>query len=278
LVVDDNPTQREVLSHQLATLGMEVESVEGGAAALARLLSAAGPEFQLAFIDVGMSGMNGVMLARAIRATAAFEALPLVLLGDYTNRPPEDLPEAVAHLYKPLRRAQLVECLNGLAAVTREPRPEAPAVSPPPEPKKAASRGRVLLAEDNPVNQKVARLMLERLGYEVTIVADGLAAVEAVSAGDYDAVLMDCQMPRMDGLEAARAIRQGATERIPIVALTASAYPEDRERCRDAGMDDYLAKPVKQAELESVLRRWIPRDRAFGADAMSSTVARLAVA
>jgi len=168
-----------------------------------------------------------------------------------------------ACLPKPVRPRRLLEALAGvLEPKTHSPRFEeepvaavAPAVSP-------GVRGRVLAADDNAVNKKLITRLLEKAGYIADAVENGREAVESVTRVDYDAVLMDCQMPVMDGFEATRMIRaaeSGRGRHVPIIALTASAMESDRERCLAAGMDDYLTKPIKPAELAEVLARWVPR-------------------
>jgi CheY-like chemotaxis protein len=162
-------------------------------------------------------------------------------------------PGAAAVLRKPVRRSQLLAALREAAA--------APA-APPPAPGAAVPGRRVLVAEDNPVNQLIVERMLRNLGAECVLVPDGGRAVERAAAGGFDLVLMDCQMPVMDGFEAARAIREREARcggHVPIVALTASAMVEDREHALAAGMDDHVAKPVSAAQLRATLDRWCVR-------------------
>jgi two-component system, sensor histidine kinase and response regulator len=143
--------------------------------------------------------------------------------------------------------------------VTREAPPPEPAPRPPPPPVQAA-RARLLLVEDNAMNQRVVTLMTARLGYDLDVVPDGLAAVEAVTGGTrYDLILMDCHLPELDGFQATRLIREidGEPGQTPIVALTASAYAADRQRCLDAGMNDFLAKPITFGLFASTLARWL---------------------
>ena len=259
LVVDDNAGNRSIVRRQLASLGLHIETASDGAEALA-LLRAAGKAqpFDVAFIDMKMPGMNGIELAHAIRSDRTIEEPRLVML---TSVMPADGAKAareagiVAYLNKPVRRSELEKTLHRLLD---EPAP-APAVEPggsvPTETKK---QGRILLAEDNVVNRTVATSMLKQLGFEVDWAKNGLEAVSAVANARYDVVLMDCQMPEMDGFEATAAIRKaeqgsGGVTRVWIVALTANAVQGDRERCLAVGMDDYLAKPFRKEQLARVL-------------------------
>jgi CheY-like chemotaxis protein/HPt (histidine-containing phosphotransfer) domain-containing protein len=281
LIVDDNATNREILGQQLAYLGLRHESAAGAAQALKRLREAAARRdpFDVVLLDWCMPDLDGIGLARRIRDDPACGNLALVLLSSVNLGERAAEADAIgisAWLTKPVRFSQLSAC------IARSITPEAEAV-PPSRPLAAeeaappfATGGRVLLAEDHAVNQAVAVQMLEMLGAAVDLVEDGAAALEASARGVYDLVLMDCNMPVMDGFEAAGAIRRRETQagarRLPIVALTANALQGDRERCLAAGMDDYLSKPFTLAELGTVLGRWMPDS----GDALgSSGVARI---
>ncbi len=251
LVVDDNETNLRILRSQLSAWGMDVATFQDPAAALASV--EAGQDYDLAVLDVQMPGMDGVTLAHRIRATAAGARLRLLMLTSLGRTEPglSDL-DGTAELSKPVKSAQLHATLARLLR-------ESPAVENPstPVPRRVpASRLHILVADDNPVNRQVAARILERLGYVPDIVTDGREAVEAVTRQPYDVVLMDVYMPGMDGLEASTRIRQTLPDdRQPvIVALTAGAFAEERERCRAAGMDDFLTKPVRAEVLEDVLR------------------------
>jgi CheY-like chemotaxis protein/HPt (histidine-containing phosphotransfer) domain-containing protein len=213
----------------------------------------------VAILDMQMPGMDGLALARAIRADAAIAATRLLLLTSLGV--PEDgvqLREAgiAVHLTKPVRHSELY---NGIAEVMDRPRCTTRAAAPDLAP--TALGGVVLLVEDNRVNQDVAREMLESLGLGVHVVEDGIEALEVLENGHYDAVLMDCQMPRMDGYQATRLLREREAARgllrTPVIALTANALAGDRQACLDAGMDDYLGKPFTSVQLLLALRRWM---------------------
>jgi PAS domain S-box-containing protein len=261
LVVDDNATNLRIVKSMLEPLGVSV-LCSGEAVQALRVVSEsekAGKSIDLALLDFHMPFMDGLTLAREIRARDRFKYLPIVLLTSVTQR--EFVQEAAAigiqaYLVKPLRTFQLIECIRKILIVKPEPG-EKPAKNPgaPSTQTPAGSRGRVLLAEDNPVNQKVGVLMLTRLGYEVDVVGNGREAVKAVSRFAYKAILLDCQMPEMDGFEATRLIREmeGSERQIWIIALTANALSGERERCLDAGMDDYLSKPISQKLLGETL-------------------------
>ena len=267
LVVDDNATNREILERQLTGWRALNASVADGAEALnaLRIAATAGKPYDAVLVDRHMPRLDGPGLARAVRADPLVGATPLVLLSSMTGELEADDQRSqgfVATLTKPVRAADLLACLVRLA------RPGAPAAErelanapPAPAPRFAA---RVLVAEDNPVNQEVVAEMLELLGCRPTLVDDGRAAIAAAARATFDLVLMDCQMPDVDGFEATRAIRDHEAAhpeggRLPVIALTANALQGDRDRCLDAGMDDYLGKPFRQAELAELLGRWLPQ-------------------
>ena len=248
LVVDDNATNRRILRRQLSAWGMRVEDHADGESALASVDAGAAPDVVL--LDMHMPGMDGVELARALRARPATQDLPMLLLTSMGSRPADGEALGLLHLTKPVKaaplRAVVAQALGARSAPGRASSPAAP-----------ARRLRVLLAEDNVVNQRVALLMLDRLGYRADTAANGLEAVEALRSTPYDVVLMDVQMPELDGLGATERIRaEVAPERQPrIIAMTASALVEDQERCLAAGMDDFLSKPVRREELAATLQR-----------------------
>ncbi len=248
LVVDDNATNREILRRQLTAWGMRVEDHADGEAALAAVDAGATPDVVL--LDMHMPGMDGVELARGLRARPSTRELPLLLLTSLGSRPAGGDELGLLHLTKPVKAGALRTVVAGALGAARTPSPSESA----PAPQRPL---RVLLAEDNVVNQRVALLMLDRLGYRADVVADGLEAVAAVASTPYDVVLMDVQMPGLDGIGATERLRAHlpAERRPRIVAMTAGALDEDRERCLAAGMDDFLAKPVRREELAAALAR-----------------------
>jgi len=277
LVVDDNSTNRRILESQLSKLGMNVKCVAGGPAALTALISALeqGQPYHGAIVDHDMPDMDGVMLARAVRSHHGLNDLVMILLSSHVQRVPvENLIETgfAACILKPARLDQLRDCLSK----TLRQAPVLAPVARPPEIR--VVRGRLLLAEDNAVNQKVSQRILEKLGYYVDTVFNGAEAVEKLQRGLYDAILMDCQMPEMDGYAATREIRrrEGADERTIIIAMTASAMTGDREKCLAAGMDDYVTKPVRSEELQQVLQRNLTKTAEDRDSIRSETSVRLA--
>jgi CheY-like chemotaxis protein len=201
--------------------------------------------------------MEGIDVARALAADPSLDGTKVVMLTSVTSHVAHE--RVAASLTKPVRRSQLFNAIATPAGVgSRPPAGETPAPAGSVV-RHASSGGRILVAEDNPVNQRVVSLMLRRIGYRVDVVGNGAEAVEAVFQLPYDLVLMDCQMPVMNGYEATAAIRLRETPggQIPIVALTASALKGDKERCLEAGMDDYLAKPVRIDDLAAVLRSFL---------------------
>jgi CheY-like chemotaxis protein len=258
LVVDDNATVRALLEQQLRAWHITGEGAASGQDALRLLRTAAdhGTPYGAVIIDAQMPEMDGLTLAEAIRHDAQLDNVPLVLLTSTPQLSGDTYPGIAATLSKPIHPSTLYDILlahlgvpagAGRAAVPRL------AVS-----RKARPRGRLLLAEDNLVNQKIALRMLDKLGYQTDVVTNGNDAVEAASRIPYDAILMDCQMPEMDGLTAATTIRrhEGGDRHVPIIAVTANSMDADRERCLEAGMDDFLAKPVRAPDLEAILTRW----------------------
>jgi len=256
LAVDDNATSRRILAALAGKWGFSATVVDGGEEALAHLRTEA--PCDVALLDMQMPGMDGVMLARAIRALPGRGELPLILISSIGR----ELADGSAGLFaqiltKPLKPSPLYDALIKVFG-TRPPFPlETPPRPIPPPPAGEVRPERILLAEDNTVNQKVALHMLARLGYRADPVANGQEAVQAVRERHYDIVLMDVQMPEMDGFEATRLIKETLPPgRAPwIIALTANAMEGDRELCLQAGMDDYLGKPIKNTELAAALAR-----------------------
>ena len=273
LAVDDNETNRKVLAGMLESWGCrhtEVPEAEAGLRAL-RAAAREGDPFQVAVLDMHMPGMDGEMLGTAIKKDEVARATALIMMTSGAIRGDAARMERIgfaAYLVKPVRQSQFFDCLATVAG--RKARTKTTADSPTPIitrhtlAEHAKQRLHILLAEDNLVNQKVALKVLEKLGFRADVVGNGQAAGDALKSKAYDLVLMDIQMPELDGMGATRKIRDlrgGATNpRVPIVALTAHAMAGDRQECLDAGMDDYLAKPIKPAELVEVLARWLPRN------------------
>jgi CheY-like chemotaxis protein len=252
LAVDDNATNRRVLLLQAGKWGMQCRPTGSPAEALRWLDD--GEAFDLAILDMHMPEMDGTELAWRIRAK--HPNLPLVLFSSLGRREAGDAEGLFsAYLAKPLRQSQLFDTLVGLVAHDETPKPKAPA-RPQIDPGMAARHPlRILLAEDNVVNQKLALRLLQQMGYRADLASNGIEAVESVQRQTYDVVLMDVQMPEMDGLEASRQIcaRWGRAARPRIVAMTANAMAGDREMCLAAGMDDYLTKPIRVERLVEAL-------------------------
>ncbi len=274
LVVDDNATNRTILSHQLDSWGMIHHEADSGFQALELLRSAAaaGTPYDLAILDLMMPDMDGFAVAQSIKSDPSIAATLLVMLTSFSERGHGATTReagVAAYLTKPVRQSQLFDCLaNVISAATGTPARHDTSLQPVPtlitkhifkEPKMSSPK-LILLAEDNLVNQKVAIRQLQKLGYRADAVANGREAIEALSRIPYDLVLMDCQMPEMDGYEATAEIRrreEGSSRRTLIIAITAHALTGDREKCLAAGMDDYLSKPVKIEELSRVLELFL---------------------
>jgi two-component system, sensor histidine kinase and response regulator len=264
LVVDDNANSREILSRQTTTWGMETEVAPSAEVALALLRRAAAAKqpFRAAIIDVLMPEVDGIELARIIRGDPLFAHLEILFIS--SAGPRKEFAErlkgldSVPWLSKPISQSALYDALSTLLSEAlaeqgatdgsnKHPKHAAPSALPP--------RLKMLIAEDNPVNQKLAKLQLKKLGLEADVVGNGIEAVEAATRLPYDVILMDCQMPEMDGYDATREIRrrQGTERHTTIVAMTAHALEGDREKCLAAGMDGYISKPVNPRALEKVL-------------------------
>ncbi len=261
LAVDDNATNRQIIAGQLRSWGAQVDTVETGSATLDRLLSQAqtGLPYHAALLDGHLADMDGVELARRIRSNSLIRSTPLLLLSSDHGlaRPAQtSMNDFDAILIKPVRKRDLHAGLSRALAEQKAPtNSTTPRVA-----LQFASRSlRLLLAEDNRTNQFVGRRLLEKLGHSVDVANDGAEALAMLACERYDAVLMDCQMPGIDGYMATRQIRDGQVpgldRRVPIIALTAYAMPSDREQCLAAGMDDYVSKPVSLEDLSATLER-----------------------
>ncbi len=282
LVVDDNSTNRKVLHHQLNRWGVDNEMVAGGAAALETLRAAVATEhpYDLILLDMQMPEMDGLMLADAINKTPDLGSPRMVMLTSLGER--LDTAERSQHglsacLTKPVKHSQLFRCLTTVMRHVRMNGSRSTIATNPPMSSRAPYRSKdaqiptlgatgrsvsLLIAEDNPVNQKVALLQLKKLGLSADVVGDGRDVLPALRHKHYQLILMDCQMPGMDGFEATRLIRSEeanghATWPAPvrIIAMTASAMQGDRESCLASGMNDYISKPVRLSELAAAVRR-----------------------
>ena len=257
LIVDDNRTNRQVLTLQARSWGMVPRETGSPLEALEWIQQ--GDPFDLAILDMQMPDMDGLTLAGEIRRVRDAQSLPLVMLTSLGRREADPrAAEFAAHLTKPVKASQLHDRLVGIfAGEVGRPRDSAPEWRLDPEMGQRLPL-RILLAEDNAINQKLALKVLERMGYRADVAANGLEAIAALERQPYDIVLMDVQMPELDGLEATRRIRERWPDgRGPrIVAMTANAMQGDREECLAAGMDDYLTKPIQVIELQATLAHW----------------------
>ncbi len=281
LIVDDNTTNRKILVHQTASWGMIPIEAESGAAALSLLGESIekGEPFDVALLDLMMPEMDGFKLAETIKQDSQLSNVQLVLMPSFGQRGDGAAARRIgiaAYLMKPVKQSQLFDCLAAVMVessasddntnVSNGDSTTAVAASSNRlvarhslEENKLAARTRILIAEDNPVNQKVSKRQVENLGYRADVVGDGVEALEALSKIPYDIVLMDCQMPQMDGYEATAEIRrreENGGRQTVIIAMTANALEGESEKCLAAGMDDYISKPVDVGELQKLLARW----------------------
>lgn len=270
LVVDDNATNRKLMATLLKHWGCRFEVAANGAEGLAMLKEASqsGDYFRIALLDQAMPDMDGMELGRLIKAEPLLKSTVMVMVTSLARRGDVAVLDQIGfagYLPKPVRQAQLYGCLELVLIRDVEPHYEATQ-----QPHGIITRHtvaesghqgiRILLAEDNAINQRVAQQMLKTLGYKTDVVADGLEALRALELIDYDLVLMDCQMPEMNGFEATVAIRDAGSNvlnhRVPIIAMTANASQEDRNKCIEIGMDDYLSKPVHKEDLAEIIAKW----------------------
>jgi CheY-like chemotaxis protein len=269
LVVDDNQHNREILSHQLTSLEMEVVALSKGSDVLPTLsaVDEQATPFDLCILDIRMPDLSGIEVAKQIRNLNSPTAhLPLLAFtSSYSQRAKgyRDLGFD-GFLPKPVRRSKLIQMLEQLLGEKGENRPE----------KEAAKREgmltqhsiteaakqstRILLVEDNPVNQKLATRLLTKAGYQVKVANNGVEAVSFYTAApdQFDIIFMDVQMPEMDGKTATRTIRSRGFAQIPIIAMTAQAMKGDREKCLEAGMNDYISKPIKREAIFAMVKEW----------------------
>ncbi len=267
LVVDDNAANREVLTAQLQSWGADVTAVQDGPAALACLRDAiaAGKQFQLVVLDMMMPGMDGETLGIEILADEALKKTPLVMMTSMGQRGDAQHFKEIgfsAYLIKPVRQSDLLDCLTKVLTGKRHDKSRS-LVTRHSLREVRRSNVRILLAEDNLTNQEVACGMLKRLGWHADVACDGKQALQALSAHSYDLVLMDVQMPEMDGYEATHNIRDPNSavlnHNIPIIATTAHAMAGDADRCLAAGMSDYISKPIDPKILANVVEKWLTR-------------------
>ncbi len=266
LVVDDNETNRMLMTTLLNDWGCRNEAADDGETALALLRKAAeqGEPYRIALLDFEMPGMDGQELGQQIKSDPLLEQTLLVMATSLARRGDAKMFEKIGftgYLIKPIRQALLYDCIALVldkadgsvqkpGIITRHTVAEAP-----------KHNARILMAEDNIINQKVAQNILNKLGFKADVVANGLEAVHALELINYDLVFMDCQMPEMDGFTATAVIREPGSKvlnhAIPIIAMTANAMKGDRELCLEAGMNDYLAKPMKKSNMAEMLARWL---------------------
>jgi len=260
LIVEDHATNRRILEEQLRPLGLQCDFAPNATVALGLMQAALaqGEPFDAAIVDMNLPGMSGLEFAKSVRASSSFSPIRLLMLTSVDPKGGERLAREAgidAYITKPVRQGELhaqVARIFGLRPVVTPERPQKTTTARP---------ARVLLAEDNALNRQVATTVLRKAGHAVEVAENGLEAVTQIKKGSFDMVLMDCQMPEMDGFAATAAIRElecrdAGRGHVPIIALTANALEGDRERCLAAKFDDYLAKPFKRQDLLAMVERW----------------------
>jgi CheY-like chemotaxis protein/HPt (histidine-containing phosphotransfer) domain-containing protein len=262
LIVEDNPTNAQIIAHRCKLWGITTEIVSNGMDALASL--GRGPAFDAAILDLQLPSMDGLTLAEKIRALPRGCSLPLMLLSSVRLRGDDPRPQNTnisIFVHKPIRPAQLLDAVYRAMSVQLQREKRAPVSQSIDSSFALRYPMRLLLADDNPINLKVGLSVLSKLGYRADSAHNGIEVLKALERKPYDIVLMDVQMPEMDGFEATRAIRERWPEnkRPRIIAMTGNALLGDREKCLNAGMDDYVSKPVHIAELQDALERWAAR-------------------
>ncbi|MGJ8669550.1 MAG: response regulator [Oceanococcus sp.] len=261
LIVEDNPSAIAIMRAHLESFGFQVEAVTSGEAAVSAIRQAGPRGYRLVMMDWQMPGMNGIEAARCIREFATPDPTVIIMVTAFGREEVESQAKSAGldgFLVKPVNPSVLLDTIVSAFGSQNAPRAAEQLKAPQAIP---ALQGRkILLVEDNPINQEVARELLQREGLSVDEAVNGQIAIEQVAVTDYDLVFMDMQMPVMDGIEATRRIRQldSPHATVPIVAMTANAMQEDRQQCLDAGMNDHLGKPVNIDQLRSILTRWLP--------------------
>ncbi|MEI9997882.1 MAG: response regulator [Verrucomicrobiota bacterium] len=275
LIVDDNATNREILDHHTRIWKMRSSLAENGKQALEMLRAASTKDpFELAILDMQMPEMDGLMLGEAIKDDPSIAAVRLIMLTSLGNQLDAEAMKKggiEACVLKPVKQSRL---FNRIAEVMAGHRPLARKKTQTATLTMKSARGtaplgvtkkptRILLAEDNVINQKVAIGLLSNIGYSADVANNGLEVLAALDLRPYDLVLMDCQMPELDGYETTHRIRERADcKSMRIIAMTANAMRGESEKCIEAGMDDYLSKPVRLESLRDMLARWMPEKKA----------------
>jgi CheY-like chemotaxis protein len=274
LIVARNATTRGTLNAQMTNWGMKIRSAETPDEAMTQLTNAAarGTPYDIVIIDSALSGISAIELTRKVKSDPALSDVRVIMLMPVGRH--GDVREArkagvLLSLSKPVRQSALYNGLINAVSGTGDAVADASPAETAKVVVKRENRGKLLLAEDNAVNQQVALAILKIEGYHVTVAKSGVEAVDAFQKNAFDLVLMDCHMPEMDGFEATRNIRQmqkqGNLKRIPIIALTANAMQQDRDECLNAGMDDHLSKPYTRLQMRAMLDRWLPVEGTAGA-------------
>jgi two-component system sensor histidine kinase/response regulator len=265
LVVDDNATNRRILEEMLSHWGMRVTAAESGAAALKCMRRAAeeGEPFPVGLLDVMMPEMDGFTLVDEIRKDPTIASTKIILLSSADRQKESKICQELGiavYLMKPCKQSDILAALARALRLSLPGGSRTPAVGLP-EIHSGSGGLRLLLAEDNLVNQRFAIRLLEKRGHSVCVANNGREVIRALESEPFDLVLMDVQMPEMDGLEATRIIRaneEGKDRRIPIIAMTAHAMKGDKDRCLESGMDGYVAKPIQAADLFTALAELVP--------------------